>query len=248
MGIMKAFYTFWGVFMGTTVDYVKPEKRPLWPSHVHDVDQSFSYFLGGSGNCGVLKNGKETLLINCNSGVASQKLKDNLSGQTPTLIATSTFPDYIGGANEFSFTKIITPRDVSETIEIQWGDETVVIEPVEATFSEKDIVVYLKNRKVLFLGGLFYNGIHPIIDSQRGLNPKNWVETLQALVKKYQPSHLVPHEGDVCEAKKLQGFVDYLQSLSDSAVEFSLCREKFDWPEIPGYTSLEENFDLLRNR
>jgi hypothetical protein len=43
-------------------------------------------------------------------------------------------------------------------------------------------------------------------------------------------------------------FISYLRDLSDPAVEFSRCRELYDWLEIPSHTSLEENFDLLREQ
>ena len=244
--------------MGTTTDYLKRSDRPLWPTKMYRVDDDFSVFLGGTGNCGLLQNGNETLLINCNSGPAAEELFKGLGDSQKTLIVTSNFSDYAEGVNRSPFEKIYVPeasgiysgvQDVQvldRELEILWGDESVCILPVEGGFSKKDLVVYLKNRNVLFLGGLFFNGIHPIIDSERGLDARLWIKTLEDIKHRFYPKILVPHEGDLCGVEKLEEFTAYLKALSDPKVEFSYCRENFDWPEIPGYTSLEENFDQIR--
>ena len=78
------------------------------------------------------------------------------------------------------------------------------------------------------------------------MNVANWIRNLEVLQARFQPIHIIPAEGDIADHQALLDFISYLKSLSDPKVEFSVCRETYDWIEIPGQTSLEENFDLLR--
>ena len=130
------------------------------------------------------------------------------------------------------------------------GDEKVHLLPVDGAFSSRDLVVFFEKRRVLMLGGLFYNELHPPLNSQRGLSAKKWVRFLRNLSSQFpeEIKTLVPHEGDLCGIGKVESFVSYLEKLSDPSVEFAQCRKVFDWKEIPSHTSLEENFDFLRSR
>ena len=251
----------YGLLMGTTTDFLKPSRRPHWPTHLHSIDENLKVFLGGTGNCGVLFSDDKCLLINCNSGASSARLAQLVAEKKSlTLVGTSGLADYIGGANQFQWQEIFLPAGfkakkesfsfnlIEETTEIPWGDEQVVFIPVKQTFSKSDLIVYLKNRQILFMGGLFYNNIHPIFDRHRGVNFSQWKSYLENICKKYPSQTIVPHEGDLCGPSELNSFSQYLGALSDPSTEFSFCRQNFDWREIPGYTSLEENFDFVRQQ
>lgn len=250
----------YGLIMGTSTDIMKPVKRPHWPTTFHRIDNQLSVFLGGTGNCGVLKSEGQYLLINCNSGRSALSLKSGLPQNQPaTLVGTSTFPDYIGGIQDMEFQTLYLPQAlghssleglvqvIGQEMTLSWEGKDIHVLPVENAFSQKDLVVYLPQKKVLFLGGLFFNNIHPVMDIKRGKNIPKWIATLKMLLKRFPEAEtVVPHEGDLCGHQGVQKFIDYLTTLSDATIEFSFCRENFDWVEIPGHTSLEENFDHCR--
>jgi hypothetical protein len=144
-------------------------------------------------------------------------------------------------------------EDIDQERTIEWAGEQIVLLPVKTAVSQDGLAVYLKNRSILFLGPLFYNGIHPILVSQ-GLDARavsesieSWIGQVEFLLEKFNPKSVVPGEGDLTSREGVQNFFAYLRALSDPAVEFSYCRQNFNWAEIPRYTSLEENFELLRS-
>jgi hypothetical protein len=100
----------------------------------------------------------------------------------------------------------------------------------------------------MFLGPLFFNRIHPDLRPGPGFNPEKWLETLQNLITRFHPRTIVPGEGDLTNEGDLSVFIDYLKALMNPNIEFSYCRQNYDWSEIPSATSLEENFNILRGK
>src|SRR4051812_1344310 len=50
--------------MGTSMPYLKPTKRYLFPSSRYDVDENLSFLLGGNCVCAILAGDNEALVIN----------------------------------------------------------------------------------------------------------------------------------------------------------------------------------------
>ncbi len=268
--IFKEWLRFiYGMAMGTSVPYIKPSNRFLWPTALTKIDNQFSLFLGGSCVCGVLGDAEQTILLNTNSGTAAIQLQQivehQFKSQRLSIFNTSVAADFFSGNQYFSSAiKFYLPTVSENELRGAWpdrpehvelileertfvvGQETFVVVPVTDSSSHCDLAIFLKSRKVLFLGALFFNGIHPILRSHNGMNVGNWIRNLESLYSRFQPLKIVPAEGDLASPEELKKFIAYLKALSDPMVEFSECRKNFDWIEIPGQTSLEENFDLLR--
>ena len=69
----------YGMALGTSVPYIKPQNRFLWPTAIHKFDANLSLYLGGSSVCGILTAQNKSLLINTNSGEAANKLAFELN-------------------------------------------------------------------------------------------------------------------------------------------------------------------------
>jgi hypothetical protein len=109
-----------------------------------------------------------------------------------------------------------------------------------------DLVIFLEHRSIMFLGALFYNHIQPVLRIGPHFDVGVWIESLEGLLERFKPKTVIPAEGDPGTIEDVQTFISYLRDLSDPKIEFRECRSKYNWPEIPSYTSLEENFDLIR--
>lgn len=267
----------YGLFMGTSTPFLKPTKRFLFPTHRHEVDRELGVFLGGSGLCGVVARGSEAAVINTNQGEPSKEFRqwvDERKGSAllKALVLNSVASDFSRGIGGFLDAETIYVGPVSSrALRDSFGDlwesiadrvkivrEETLLEiageqlrliPVAPAATDSDLVVYLENHAMLFLGPLFYNRIHPILRAGSGLQPEKWIRTLDELLMRFpQAKIFIPAEGDLGTQDDVREFVSYLRSFTDSEVEFSSCRANFDWPEIPSYTSLEENFDLLREK
>ena|SRR5258708_38740701 len=89
----------YGMTMGTSVPYLKPTQRFLWPTAEKKLDDRLSLFLGGSCVCGIFANGPQSLLINTNSGAAAKQVynycEQDLKTTTTAIISTSVFCDFM---------------------------------------------------------------------------------------------------------------------------------------------------------
>lgn len=247
----KEFLRFaYGLVMGTSVQYVKPSQRYLWPTAAQEIDPRFSIFLGGSGNCGILRDGAEAWLINANQGPAAEALRARLRTagieRVGTIINTSAYPEFSAGNQLYPEAKIIVGEREERTFE--FAGETLRVIPLGQVHSPADLAVVLETRKILFTGGVFYNRIHPFFHAGIEIDVQAWCRTLQSLLARFSPELIVPGEGDLARADDVRGFISYLKDLADPSVEFQTCRQSYDWMEIPRQTSLEENFDLIRER
>jgi glyoxylase-like metal-dependent hydrolase (beta-lactamase superfamily II) len=264
----------YGLFMGTSVQYIKPTNRYLFPTKVEKVAENLWVQLGGAGIVGVLKSGNEVLLINCNQTKATQKLLEDLdflsSKSIKNLVVTNVFSDFYGGFSELKLEEFCfyAPKVNSSWINkyfreeleplkknykkvetnqcVKFGDHEVEFDFYENCHSEGDLVVRIPKLKVAFMGGLFYNQIHPVLRIQQGMDIQSWKGTLEYYINNFSDYQFVPAEGEISSVEDLKLFLRYLEALTNPEVEFSECRENYDWMEIPSHTSLEENFDLLR--
>ena len=262
----------YGFIMGTSTPFLKPSKRHLFPTAWVDIDPELALFMGGSGICGVLQTPIERLVINVNRSEAALALRTKINerayAEVPeTIILNSVERDYSEGIGNFKQTKTVyvgrasekdlkanlgglleNVKQVNIETEIQVGGESIYLIPVGPAATESDLAVFFANRSVLFLGPLFFNRIHPVLYPDRGMDIGRWTEQVEALLARFHPRTVVPAEGDTGSVEDVRAFLAYLKALTDPEVEFSYCRKNYDWPEIPGTTSLEENFDLLREK
>ncbi len=267
MNLKELIHFSYGLIMGTSVQYVKPTKRFLWPTTFEKQDEQLALFYGGSGTCGVLSDGANVLLINVNQGVASEELGRQIPGQVQTVILNSLSRHFSGGLGLFSSAESIfvgscEARElraelgdmvdrctvVRESLKLSFAGETLHLVPVGAVATSCDMAVFLESRSMLFLGPLFFNHIHPVVSDESARRVPLWIETLENLLARFQPRIIVPAEGEVAGVEEVRDFIAYLRDLTNPEVEFQTCRQKYDWQEIPSYTSLEENFDLLHDQ
>ncbi len=264
----KEFLRFiYGMFMGTSVQYIKPTKRHMFGTLWEPLDENAFVQHGGSSNCLVLRQGDKALVVNSGQAGPAQKMLEELRQlgvrQVEILIATSLFQDFVNGWEKLAPTQVLVgayPVDrlreyfgerclsIAEPKIIEWGLEKVEIVPLAPGFSTRDLAVFLHRRKILILGGMFYNRIHPVIHPGLGFDVDSWVRQLGELVGRFKPDRILPAEGDWGKAVDVDLFARYLTDLTNPEVEFQYCRKNYDWIEIPSYTSLEENFDLLREK
>lgn len=266
----KEFIRFaYGLFMGTSTPLLKPAKRYLFRSQKVEWDEGFGLYLGGSCVCGLLRNRTEALVINTNQDRAAaefrQWVNEKTGSENLTVVLSSLAADFSGGLGVFADAKrILVAAPLERELKIKYGEiaerveviatetvleiagERVHLIPVGPAATGSDLAVFLENRSVFFAGALYFNRIHPVLHS--GFDVERWKERLAFLLDRFHPKWVIPAEGDSGAESGAREFLAYLRDLTDPTVEFATCRSRYDWTEIPGHTSLEENFDLLREK
>ncbi len=248
----------YGVIFATSTPYLKPKKRYLFPTKVEPFDSELTFFLGGSGICARMGS----LVVNANLDSAAREWSGPARGATDLVLSSLT--GAFGSAKEVRALEVsrvfaAALRDqsldaaeglpvvrVESEMVLTFGDETVRLIPVFDAATGSDLVVFFESRSVMMFGSLFVNRIHPVLQMGVATRVERWISVLEELLQRFSPRVCVPGEGFFGDAGDVREFIRYLRSLSDPNVEFSFCRQNFDWMEIPRFTSLEENFDILR--
>lgn len=261
----------YGMALGTSVPYIKPNKRYLWPVRLHEVDANCFIYEGGSANSIILRSQDQSLIVNTNSAEAAEHLHHEIKKRHyPAIhyvLNSNVYRDFSGGNSLYLekaryFLPEVTEQmlrqnwpDRPQQIEyvnheqvLQFGDEKIILVDIKNAASHSDLAIYFERKKILVLGALFYNKIHPVLHPLDGMNIDQWVLELERLMTRFQPDLVIPAEGELAKPQDVVQFISYLKNFKDPKVEFSECRRLFDWKEIPGQTSLEENFDLIREK
>jgi len=129
----------------------------------------------------------------------------------------------------------------SEEVQKDLLDDKLVIKPVWNNMG----YAFFEKRKLLLMGSLFYQGVHPPLRELAHPSYQEWKSNVYELVESLQPQLIVPAEGS--PASSLKEYEQYLKMLSSSEYSFDEIQKTFShWQEIIGSTSLSENMDYLR--
>jgi glyoxylase-like metal-dependent hydrolase (beta-lactamase superfamily II) len=193
----------------------------------------------GAGNSIVLtsEDGSSALIVDTKMRRAAETLKNYVKAKDIIIVNTHDHFDHVGGNALYPQVKIIAGEYTKE----QWnqdsnqssrypdvtltrgeekilkiGSETVHIYNTGRAHTWNDVVVYLENRKLLVSGDLVFYQMHPAVLTKSGTQVASWINTLDALSRKYQIKTLVPGHGIVADQNALAAMKDYFVAVSDS--------------------------------
>jgi len=254
----------YGLLMGTSVKYVKPKKRFLWPLEEVNLDGD-QLFVGGSFNSILVAN---RVLVGVGAPEQMQVIADRISASALDAVVFTQAPTefHLRGLDQLTAKTLIAPR-VQDRLDLfgHLGAKLILVDKAgQHSFrlddheeigivllpggqAHQELIVFNSKKKWLFLGGLFFNEIHPLLEPGVRHRVNAWVESLHFVLNQFSAERFIPAEGPVADREGVENFIRYLKTLSDPNFDFRYCREHFDWREIPGTTSLEENFELIRH-
>jgi len=201
-------------------------------------DPQLTIYLGG-GNSVVLtsEDGATALVVDTKMRGAAEVLKEKIKAKDITIVNTHDHFDHTGGNSLYPQAKIIageytkkqwdddagdasrypdiTLRPGEEKV-LKIGSETVHIYNIGRAHTWNDVVVYFENRKLLAVGDLVFNNMHPAVIAKSGTKVSSWINALETLSKKYQIKTLVPGHGAVADQNALVVMKDYFVSVGDS--------------------------------
>ena len=90
------------------------------------------------------------------------------------------------------------PTDiVKDSLELNLGNETVLMFNMGQAHTTNDMVVYLKNHKMLFTGDLVFNKINPVLVKKSGADVDKWMASLNKILAKFDLAKVVPGHGKI---------------------------------------------------
>jgi len=101
------------------------------------------------------------------------------------------------------------------------GKEWVALHYFGAAHTNGDALVHFEHADVVHMGDLVFNRRHPVVDRKAGASLMNWIEVLNAAVKKFSKKtiFIFGHAGAGYQvtgsSADLSAFRDYLSNLTD---------------------------------
>jgi len=226
---------------------------------VHKIDDHFYVILGDGGNSGVLIGDTSVLVIDTKMKQSAERLHqwvDNKAkGKKVYIINTHIHKDHTGGNHLYDHPTVIAgdygvqfwnaanaKEDMpnvwlSDSLVMNFGEETVLIKNIGQAHTYDDVIVYLEKHKTLFTGDVVLNKYHPYLDEHVGSSVDNYISAQTKMLDLYADVTVVPGHGDIGESQLIFDFRQYMLDMKDAASnpdDEEKMREKYiEYSSIP---------------
>ena len=150
---------------------------------------------------------------------------------------------FVAGAAEMEGTDFAATETFDDELEVRLGTLVVELRHIDRGHTDNDLFVLIPAANVLHGGDLFFNGLHPFIDTGAGATTVGWQRCLAAMVEQCDADTVViPGHGELSDVNGLRafsGYFDTLRRLVQQAIRDGRTREQItalqpvefsDWP------------------
>lgn len=232
---------------------------------VAEYDKNLTLVMGGGGNSAILIGEKEVLVVESKISSGKDKLyalvKEKAGSKSILLVNTHFHSDHAGGNELYKGNTIIagayTREDwiaengdlgiptewIKEKKEIQIGNETVILQNIGQAHTRNDMIVYFKNRKMIFMGDLLMIGLHPFLKEKDGSRIANYLEKQNKILQEYEIEKVIPGHGPIGGKELIQTFQTYFfdtKTVAEGKSDLKQVEEKYkDWVSFLSMASTE---------
>jgi cyclase len=240
--------------------------------NVKHIDNNLTIVYGGGGNSGILVTDKAVVVIDTKMGADAEKLfkqVKQIAGQKEIIVINTHYHmDHVGGNNLYSGDKIYIgnyPEEflekniepdfrpntiVKEDLTLDLGDETVMLYNMGQAHTYNDLVVYLKNRKILFSGDLIFSKVNPVLKKESGADVDKWIAVLNTILAKWDITTIIPGHGEIgskdIAIKMKNYFEDMKEAASNQGKQNALMDKYKEWMTIPSMASPEMTISYIK--
>ena len=251
--------------------YIYPFYKSFFTSEIIPVDKNLS-MITGAGNSGLLVTDSAVVVIDTKMGSMAKKLYDlakEKAGTKKIIVINTHFHGdhvkgnhlfkgsviYIGGYDTAFARKNMDKEDmpsvfVADSLILNLGDETVALYNLGQAHTADDMVVYLRNRKLIFSGDLVFNKINPVL--KEGANVQKWEALLDRIPKRWDIKTVVPGHGKTGGPELFASLRQYFLDMEVAAATKGKVRElraKYaDWMTMPMMASPKKTIAFLRGK
>jgi len=251
--------------------FIGPSLNRLLSSSVERFDANLTIFLGSGGNSIVLKSGDNTeiLIVDTKMAGGAKKLREHVDAISDnariTVVNTHFHSDHTGGNKNYPEAQFLIgahdriPEEnqgynvdhilMGEERILSIGSETVHVRSMGRGHTWNDVIVYLKNRKLLVTGDLIFNGWHPALLKADGCSVQEWTHALTRLIQDFDVQVLVPGHGPNSDRQSLLNQRDYFVSIGEAIgneARLIGLKEKYrDYTTLPMTSGFEKTIQFI---
>ncbi len=254
--------------------YYPTMKKLYFGDSVIRPDSALTIYLGGGGNSVVFESDSAILVIDTKYGKSGEKLHSLVeslaAGKKIIIVNTHSDLDHTGGNPLYTKAEIISGKVdedywisankgrvgmpqlwVTDTLDLQLGEETVTLIPVGQAHTWSDIVVYFHNRNLLVTGDLVFNGVNTFFDERKGSNGWKSITALKTLNNLPEIKMVVPGHGETGGRELITQMLAYLEDMALAAdnpeMEKEIRKKYRKLAAMPGMSSPGIVIDYFRN-
>jgi cyclase len=251
---------------------VYPFYRLYYGGGSKKMDNKLTIIQGGGGNTGILVTDSAIVVIDTKMGGDADNVHKQaveLSGTKKIIVINTHYHgDHTGGNHLYKGSVIyigaydrkfleqeIEPENmptdiVADSLVLNLGDETVAIYNFGRAHTWADMVVLLKNRKVLFTGDLVFHKVNPFLSAESGADVARWMAALDRITAMPGVDTLVPGHGDPggkeMAASLKTYFTDMTIAAKDPSKESKTIAKYKEWMAVPMAMTPEKTIGFIR--
>ncbi len=251
-----------------------PTYRFMFAGGTQTVDTVLTIVKGGGGNSGVLLTDSAVVVIDTKMGGDAEKLYNlarSKAGPKKIIVVNTHYHGdhvkgnryykgcdiYIGAYDQKFLLDDLGPENmpnhfVKDSLILFLGNETLCLYNLGPAHTWNDMIVLLKNRKVLFTGDLIFNKVNPFLVKKSGANVDQWIGALDRMMKMEGIDKVIPGHGETGDkamiAMMRNYFLDMKVAAADPTKEKEMTAKYKDWMVIPMMTSPGVTIDYIRKQ
>lgn len=254
------------IFLGLIISggvYLYPMVKLFYQKETVNIDKDLTIVKGGGGNSGILVTDKGVVVIDTKMGSDAEdlyKLAKEKAGDKPIIVINTHYHgDHVKGNHFYNGDKIYIgnydpsflkanieaqnlPTDfVKDSLILDMGNEIVALYDLGRAHTWHDMVVYLKNDRILFTGDLVFDNVNPVLKKESGANVDLWIGVLKKMVSKFKIGTLIPGHGPQGGKELAIALEKYFEDMKTAAAnpskEKRLTEKYKNWIQMPGMAS-----------
>jgi glyoxylase-like metal-dependent hydrolase (beta-lactamase superfamily II) len=251
-----------------------PSYRFFFHTDTVQFDKNLTIITGGGGNSGILVTDSAIFVIDTKMGKNAEKLYNmakEKAGQKPIIVINTHYHmDHVGGNQFYKGSKIYLGNYTKEFLEknvkpeqmptmlvvdsliMNMGNETLMLYNLGQAHTFNDMVVYLKNRKLLFSGDLIFYNVNPVLKKVSGADVDKWIDVLDKLSKTFEIKSIIPGHGKSGGKELITSMKTYFEDMKIAAAnpdkEKEMLTKYKDWQTMPKMASPEYTINYIKGK